>query len=315
MKKIIFFNIVFICIFAVLLELSAFCITFITNKDEISAIGAMNLKSFEQMFSFNKFKLKEDAIPIEILKGKSNKAIMIYGGSYAYGCSIERNETFPYLLSKYTGKTVYNEALPGLGTSSMLYRLGLEKNRNPKINADTVIYVVIDDHLRRNLMYTPNILFNEFCTKYSLDKDNNLKMTKYSKIKYFFYSLYITRLVTNAYAFNQHLSKYSIKLFKALTEKSYELSKEVFPNAKFIILFYCDDLADFPENNKAAEPLLLTVLKDIQKEHKDIILVNSLDFSCGKDILDGKYKAPDNLHPSKEAWEKFVPEFVNKYLK
>lgn len=315
MKKIVFYNILFIFIFAILLELSACFISFLMNKDEIRDIGAMNLKAFRAMFSFRKFELKEDSFPIEIFKGKSDKSIIVYGGSYAWGCSLERNQTFPYMLSKYTGKTVYNAALPGMGNASMLYRLGLEKRRNPKINADTIIYICINDHLRRNLMFTPNTLFNEFSAKYNLDKDNNLRMTKYSKIKYFLYSLYITRLFTQAYAVKMHSSTYSVKLFKKITEESYKLSKQIFPNSKFIIIFYCDDITEFPDDNKSEEPFMLTVLKDIQKQNPDIILLNSMDFACGQDILDGKYKACDNIHPSKEVWEKFVPEFVNKYLK
>lgn len=88
----------------------------------------MTLDNIKDMFSINNFELIEDSFPIEVIKGKSDKAIIVYGGSYAWGDG-NRKESFPCLLSQYTGKTVYNAAICGMGNASMLYRLGLEKNR------------------------------------------------------------------------------------------------------------------------------------------------------------------------------------------
>lgn len=57
------------------------------------------------------------------------------------------------------------------------------------------------------------------------------------------------------------------------------------------------------------------LFKRIKTENENITIVFNTDFPCGEDILSRKYLYVDNIHPSKEVWEKFLlPEFVEKYI-
>lgn len=311
--KIIVYNILFFFVFGFLLEICAFTVHYFMYREEFISTHAF--RNYANMFSFKNFRLKEDIFPIEKFQGKNEEAVIVYGGSFAWGSCLEREDSPSALISKYTGKTVYNSALPGMGTAAVLYRLQLEKLKKEKPDVRYILYVFQEDHLRRNLMLSPNTLYNEFCVNYYLDKNNDLKMLKYNKIKYFLYSLYFSRLLKNSYAVEKRYSQESINLFKKIIFEIYNQSQEIFPNSKFIILFYYDgsQIYQVAEPYKL-KPLMLKTLSEIKEACPNIIIVSTEDFDCGKEIAEGKYHAYDNLHPSEEVWQKIIPVFVKKYM-
>ena len=263
------------------------------------------------MFSFNNLFLTENISDFRkpsIPNKTSKKPIVILGCSYSYGTTLKDEETFGAQLSKYTNRAVYNFGLQSTGTASALYLLKNNVIKKQVQDADYFVYVFIYDHIRRNYLCAPNIVYNYFCANYYLDKNNNLKQQKLNKINMLFHSLYTMRLIENSYA--EHKSKTNdMKLFdKILTEINKAIKKQ-YPNAKFIMLVYNDDPIYDEDNNLIIERD--TNLDNICKR-EGIEIVYTQDLNCGKDILSRKHIAFDGWHPTKEAWHKIVPEFAQK---
>lgn len=307
--KIIAINLICILLFGLILEIFAFIIHFLMYRDEFISTGAF--RWYANMFNIKNFRLKEDIFPIITFNGNKNQSIIVLGGSFAWGSCLEEKDSLSSLLSDYTGMSVYNSALPGMGTSSALYRVKTLSNYDKIKDIHSVVYVFQEDHLRRNLMYSPNTLYNEFCVNYHLDNDKNLQLTKYNKIIYFINSLYIARLFRNSYAVSNRYSQYSQDLFIKIIDEMYNQTKAKYPNAQVIILFYYDGSQIYAvKNPEKVEPLMLSLLQKIKRQHPDIKILKTKDFDCGENIAEGKYHAEDKLHPSKEVWHLLVPDIT-----
>ena len=97
------------------------------------------------------------------------------GCSYAWSTGLKDNETFQYLLEKYTGRKVFNRAIRGYGIQHALYYLKhnieLLKNQNDYTTPKYVIYTFIEDHIFRLLK--PNDFFDIYLMFYKYDKNKN----------------------------------------------------------------------------------------------------------------------------------------------
>lgn len=166
-----------------------------------------------------------------------SKSIILAGCSFTYGHRLNDDETFGYILSKYSNRTVYNLGITGgslrdflfiLRNKSILYKLIPEKN--PDI--EYIIYTYIPDsegRLYYNLRETQPFFIKS--------KNNTLKYIKINKLfngsntyRQIMRLLYSRRLLKNTH--NLYLCY--------LKECKKELSK-LYPNAKFIILAYEND--------------------------------------------------------------------------
>ncbi len=259
------------------------------------------------MFSLNNFNLIEEREKYKTFRGKGKGNIILFGCSYAAGLYLNEKDNIGTILSEETGKTVYNRAISGCGTATILYQLQNMNIKQEIPNADYIIYEFIPDHFRRNLTIMPNCIFNEFTANYRINKYKKLELYKYSFFKYLFYSFYITRLTNDAIIQKLSNSKYSTVLFTLLISEIYKTIKKLYPKAKFIILVYCD-YDDSKEKVK-------DIFNRIKREFPDIDIVYTTEFSCGEDIIKRKYLFTDKIHPSKEVWQVLIPEFSQKYIK
>lgn len=304
--KILLFNLLFICVLFILAEFISFGII-ATKYNLLSQESDKNIarifltnwiyyqdnEYFEDVFTFR-----------EPLIGKKNKKpIVLFGCSYTYGSNIENNEdTFGGQLHKYTGRTVYNYGIVSGKPNSALYILSNPKFKKEHPDVDYFIYTYIDDQEQRLFRNYPNICMNRVFTRYTYDKNDNLKFVNLSPLGKILRSTYTSRLFENYYA--QYKKKNDNKKLLSLVLEN--MSKEIktnYPNAKFIFLYYMDD-----EENQDK------ILEEICRKN-DIIFIKTLDMPHGREILEKEYAFPNDLHPIKDAWSIIVPEVAKKIKK
>ena len=119
MKKVLFFNFLFLAIAFIILEIFSFLLFISVNFEEFKDSSALHF--YKNWFNFENFRLVENNFkfrPIEY-KNSEKRPIVLFGCSHTYGTNLGEKETFSYQLSNYTGRTVYNFAIPGAGTSSI----------------------------------------------------------------------------------------------------------------------------------------------------------------------------------------------------
>lgn len=308
MKKVLFFNFLFLAIAFITLEIFSFLLFVSVNFQEIKVSSAVQFR--EDWFNFRNFKLVENDFrfrPVEY-KNSEKRPIVLFGCSHTYGTNLSEKETFSHQLSNYTGRTVYNFAIPGAGTSSMLYLLQRDEFEEEVPDSEYFIYVFVADHIRRNYTCLPNPIYNEFFAKYSLDRKNNLKRNKLSKLGYFFRSLYSYRLISNAYA-QCKLNSFDTKLFEKLLQSSQNEISQKYKDAKFIVLVI--DFSDGISQNVLSLKKEIDAFSEIEKNN-NFKIIYSRDFKNGEDIMKEKYAGPDGVHPIKEFWTDIIPEFSQK---
>ena len=307
--KILSYNFLVFLIFCFVFEgLSFFAFvykyrSFYFNKDILSET--------KYIFNFDNFdliknkKLMEYKHIYKVFRGCGNGNIILFGGSYAAGDYLSRNDNMGNVLAIATGKTVYNRAIPATGTGSALYQLEYMDLKSKIPQADYVIYDFQFEHLNRILTAMPIPAFHIYSARYTI-KDNHLNLYKYPLWKCLASYFYSVRLISDYINGYMAWSENTSDLFCLIVSQMDKRIKELYPNAKFIILVYCDPLTIKSE----VEP----TFDRIKKENKDIQIVYTSEFSCGKDIEKGKYVADDGAHPSKEAFRLLIPEFSKKYL-
>ena len=227
-------------------------------------------------------------------KQYKNACIVIAGCSFTYGEALDDDETFGAVLSeKYPKYKVYNIGLTGASARETLYILRNHKkyeNENllPKQGEETkfVIYTYIHDQKRRliNNVYriSPNF---KIVKKEKGEKELSFYKSNNPILKTFIYKYYARK-------YQPINDKYLQNLFTLYMQEIKKETEKIFPNAKFVLFVYSDDLNDL--DIKTIEQQGITVI-----ELKNII---------NKDIYsDEKYKAWDKGHPNRLAWEEITP--------
>ena len=99
----------------------------------------------------------------------SNKPILLFGCSIAYGYNLDENQNFSTILSKETKRPVYNAAVTGYCPAHMLKLL--KENRvlfNVK-DPEYIIYTFIKDHKQRLFYYQGWKYDSQLYFRYILD--------------------------------------------------------------------------------------------------------------------------------------------------
>ena len=303
-KKIVL-NILLIVAILAIIEFLSFLIIFCSISKGF--FFENKYRDVQNWFSVKNMRMAEDYgtfRPASIPDNPSKRPIVILGCSYAYGTTLSDDETFSAQLSKYTNRSVYNLALQNMGTASALYLLEKPDIINKIPDAEYFIYLFIYDHVRRNYLNMPNVVYNYFGANYKLDKNGRLYFPKISKQKMFLESFYTNRLIQNFYA-NGKTSSGDLSLFKAILAQMKTVIDEKYPNSKLVLLVYDDEpeFADDGSLNLADDERLTKFCDEI-----GIKAVYVKQLPCGEDIVRRKYIVSDGWHPSKEAWQKIVPE-------
>lgn len=254
-----------------------------------------------------------------VFNKESNKnPIMVIGCSYAYGHGLNRNETFPYLLSQLTNRPIYNFANCSANAYQNLYMINENLKRNPKLKdvyskTDYVIYVYMFDHIYRYL--TVNFMMEFY--------DKLFNSSKFGKLTN---KLFVIRYIKSKIKRKIFLDKYpdisSAKQYlKSIMLNWYSYMKEIAPNAKFIFVLYDEKI---PLENHSREHIKFSIdiinseiWSEIEKETSGgIKVVHTKDLTGFYFNKDYKLKADiSDWHPNNKVWKLLTPIIVKNYLK
>ena len=217
--------------------------------------------------------------------------IILAGCSFTYGDRLNYNETFSYILSKYTKHPVYNLGLGGTSPRTALYILRNKSLRNKLLksaeNIKYVIYTYIPDQLPRlyaDVYRKPEPMF--FYNK----SENKLKYFNSKGTIFRSYSYY---LISRKIAYSMDTNK-QFKLFQIYMNEISKEIKKISTGAKLVILAY--DTYITPAENFLDGDIIIINVSDIVKEN----------------LRDDKFRTIDHHHPSAEAWKIIVPKLAEK---
>lgn len=280
-------NIISICF------LLLFCISYYIVNNQKPIIKNQNyFYSFIKMNIDNKNVLRH---PVGL--NYTKKPVILFGCSYTYGFGLSEKDTLGYLLSEYNKRPVYNFGLGASGIQHMYFMIKKHLIKFPE--PDFIIYVFIDDHIKR--MYvncrkkqTYDYLTYNLINGKLLNKENSLPKFVYPYEKelknYFFYKIQYKQTDKN------------FDLMKAFFIETREEILKKYPNTKFVILLYDDLNQNFSYcSNKRWKEL----------EYEKFIIIKSSELTKEK-LWDNQYKLQDDMHPNGKAWIKIVPELSKK---
>ncbi len=231
----------------------------------------------------------------------NKKPIVIFGCSYAYGYNLEKEQTLSYKLANLAKQPVYNRAWTGWSVQHMLYQTRLEKFYEQIQEPEYVIYVYLNDHLRRLYLMSFaawNILADEQNLRYK-EKDGNLIQIQNNnpilrQIKRLYLTNELHRIYVEKYILKDKQKCYDFAL-KHFVESKNEMQKH-WENTKYIVLFYNDT-----SDNKVFKTNL---------EKNGFIIIDSSDLT-NENLKDSKYMMP-NEHPTEAAWDLITPKLIEK---
>lgn len=233
----------------------------------------------------------------------NKKPIVVFGCSFAYGFSLNNEQTFSYKLSKLAKVPVYNRAENGWGIQHMLYQSKLDELYKQIPEPEYVIYIYINDHIRRLYLLTFsswNILEEEQNLRYKEKNGQLIEIQNRNPILRQIKRLYFVNKIHHSYVKKFILRKGNEKnfydfAFKHFAEAKTEMEKH-WKNTKYVIFFYDSNKED-------------TYLKD---KLKDIgyIIINKSDLT-NEDLTSPQYFLT-NYHPNENAWDLLTPLIIKK---
>ena len=237
----------------------------------------------------------------EGLQYSDKKPVVIFGCSYAYGYRLNDSQTLSYKLANYAKVPVYNRAWTGWGIQHMLYQSKIEKIYEQIPEPEYVIYVFLDDHIRRLYLMTFsswNILIDEQNLRYK-EKDGKLiEITNNNPVLRQIKRLYFVNIIHHWYVLKhilnqknkQNCCNFAVKHF---VEAKNEMQKH-WKNTKYIVLFYDT------KNNYIKEKL----------EENGYMVINTSDLTT-ENLSSSKYMT-DDCHPKEAVWDLLIPPLSEK---
>lgn len=303
MKKFLV-NFVFIIIVLVFIEFLCFLITRADNlafKKYTDKVKANNTELFT-----TKYRILEDFYPIATGKSFVNdkavkKPVLWFGCSFAEGAGLNELQTPCYKLSKLTGRSCINRSRGATGTQFMYYQLQNKEFFEKAPEAEYIIYTFIYHHINRLFQHQLNPLLYIFNIRYKLSNGH------LEEIKPLYKPLYSSFAVKKFLYMKEQkqaeAEKQNFKLFNKMMMETVNITKEKYPNSKFIMIEF-KNLSDKRELPKRE-------LEELNK--MGITVVRASDII--NDITDKKYWLEDNIHPSELAWDIILPEIAKNYIK
>lgn len=247
--------------------------------------------AYKDFFLLERFKIKP---PLNNIK-PDKKSILILGCSFAYGASLEDNETIGYQLSKLTGRTVYNRGIGGFGISEMLYQTKqADFYDSIDVPLEYAFYVFIHDHIRRILLmkYVSDVYLN-------YEEEEGALIEKYPPFG-ILRCLYSFRILMEKHIYNKWLNNESRKdelfdLMKRYFEEMRRALQARYPDIKFVIIKY-----PLLEHNAVSKYIESSERWKELEDEGFIIYDISKEFNVN--FNDSEYRLPDG-HPKANAWE------------
>lgn len=190
-------------------------------------------------------------------KDKTKPPIIVFGCSYAYGHGLKKEESFSYLLSEITGRTIYNYAECGGHFYASLQEFSNDvKNKEREDNetakyiktADYIVYVYMYDHINRfaDSIYWQSSAVDEYIWKYKTAYKILGKIKKYYVYKGF------------------PDSKNGEKYLKKMMSEGIQKTKKIAPEAQIIVLIYDEKIPLYSTEKCTLEENRVRYLSDIK---------------------------------------------------
>lgn len=304
-RKIILINIVLILL--VLLGIELYCFKLTNDKNMKFKAQAQRLEANNANAYVTKYRLMKDfyAPRTRYFEGsnKELKPILLFGCSFAEGAGLSSEDSPCSQLTKLTGRTCYDRSKGATGTQFMYWQLLNEDFDKVTKDAGYIVYVYINNHLMRLYNYQINPLIDIFNIRYKFDRNGNLvEITPFFKP---LYSLFSVKRFLNRKVVEQAVQEETdFKMFNKMMSDSAEILRKKYPGSKFIMLEYPDLSGRFLPD-KEIETL----------ESYGITVVRVKDLIGDIDLNEPQYWLSDNIHPSMQAWNIIMPEFVKRYIK
>ena len=274
-----------------------------TFKKQADRLESNNTRQF-----VTKYKLMEDFNtqtfrPSYYIENSNKNPILWFGCSFAEGAGLPDELAPAYKIAHLTDRSCINKAKGATGTQFMYYQLNNDEIMADAENVDYIIYIFIWNHIQRLYNYQINPLIEMFNLRYKICH-GELELIK-PFFRPFYSSFFIKRLL-NRKVYNQaKIEQYKFELFNKIMEESIKISRKRYPNSQFIMV-------EFPELSRKELPdYEIKKLKDM-----GIIFVKYTDYiNKDVDIYDSKYWLSDEIHPTSEAWDMFLPKFTSEYIK
>jgi len=248
--------------------------------------------------------------------------IVVMGCSFANGFGLPQEETLAYKLQKLTNRKVYNYAQDGQSVQFVTYKIQ-NSNFFKTIQPDPeyVIYVFIDDHLRRMqkdfLNYDDVIKY----LRYKEIKDGNNKKTIYApfpppeKVEPIDY-LKVTMLYKKLNDLFIYLQSDDRKfdLFKQHVLLANKYLKYRHPDSKFVVVVYNSNAYTKTSKTAMRKPFKTNRWKELEDEGIIVINFNTPEYKF-LEMPEYNFYAPDvtaGAHPSGKAWDALVPIIIEK---
>lgn len=236
---------------------------------------------------------------------KNKPPIILFGCSYAYGQYLGTNQTLSYKLAYKLKQTIHNRGIVGGGFQHMYYQATSDSLYETIPEFDTIIYVMIHDHLRRMFWNYFGVLDHHVLPHYNIKNNSKLIIDNYNnKFTTFFNSLYtvktLNHIITDKYVYDEkNAEKITNIALLYFVESRKELEKKLNKKIKFCIIFYED------------WPILYgSLLKE--KLEKNGFIVTSTNELTDEDLANEKYLMQDNHHPTEAAWDLLTPKIIKK---
>ncbi len=230
--------------------------------------------------------------------------IVTIGCSFVYGTGLLDEDTFAARLQRYTHRKVYNRGMYRWGVQHVLYQLTNDEFFTKIRPPEYIIYVFIDDHIRRMHI---NFFDKEFSDKYLqyekyngalIQKNPNVELLDYLKVTLLY------KIVQNE-IIKRNNPDDEFDLLKLYLLESKKQVNRLYKNkgTKFVIIKYPNvDLHGYKhfETNR---------WKELEKQGFIII---DFDDKIKKTLVKPEYLVEDGMHPSEKAWDLVIPLIVNK---
>lgn len=234
-------------------------------------------------------------------KKTTKKPILIFGCSFGYGFLLEPEQSVSYKLSEYTGRSVFNRSMSGLGIQYVPYiveHYNLEKTIN---NPEYIIFIFIDNHLYRLYREIMDIDYPYLDILY---KENEKILEERKPIYSFLFKSSIIRYINLnliLYMYNKKNQDEIFDFMKAHFLKMKSILNKKFPNSKLVILQYEENENSWIFNNPRWNEL----------RDEGFIIINSYELT-NEHLFEEKYRIPNDVHPNEKAWDLLVPKLAER---
>lgn len=240
--------------------------------------------------------------------GSNGNSLIFFGCSVTFGYGLEDHEAFPYMVGEklFNQYKIYNFSFGGYGTHHMLSQIehGIV-DEIVDVNPKYVIYTVIPDHLRRIVGDTP---WGANDPEYVLEHGNIVYKGLFKENDKFFHktsALFADSNIADL-LFGKIKETKRLELFRAIVNVSRHKINALYPQSKFIVLFW-EDYAQPSLNKKMIDAL--------RKDGIEVYPITDFIFDYMKEFQQYQICFPLEQHPNSLANERVSDFIVNKIVK